>query len=515
MSAQQALLQDSLVHAAERHGSAVALAAAGVRCTYGELLDRSLRLARSLQDLGVERGDRVAIVMPNSVACGTAIFGSLLAGGVFVVVNPETKTDRLATILAHSGATCVIGDGALRETVEGAAGHAPSVRTVVLETDTQPALSLVELISRSPAAPATVGTAPSDLAGLIYTSGTTGEPKGVMMTHANLVYLAGTITQYLRMDAEDRILSVLPLSHTYGLSQLIAATRIGAALHLETSFVYLAQATRLIQSESITTFPGVPTVFALLLSIHARTPLRFESVRRVTCAGGALLPSFLEGLGEVFPNALVFPMYGLTECMRACYLEPELVASRPSSVGRAISGSKALVLDAEGNPVRPGEPGVLHVVGPHVMPGYWKDPELTAQMLKDGPAPGETMLRTGDTFRVDEDGFLYFVGRSDEIIKTRGEKVSPVEVESVLHGIRGIREAAVIGVPDELLGEAIRAYVVLEEGASLSQRDVIAECRERLEGFKVPKEVVTLPELPKTPTGKIRKAGLIESVSSG
>jgi acyl-CoA synthetase (AMP-forming)/AMP-acid ligase II len=316
------------------------------------------------------------------------------------------------------------------------------------------------------------------------------------------------------MDEEDKILSVLPLSHTYGLSQLIAATRIGAALHLETSFVYLAHATRLIQTESITTFPGVPTVFALLLSIHARTPLRFESVRRVTCAGGALLPSFLEGLREIFPNALIFPMYGLTECMRACYLEPELVMSKPGSVGRAIPGSKAIVLDAEGEPVAPGKSGVLHVVGPHVMPGYWNDPVLTAEMLKDGPNPGETMLRTGDTFRVDEDGLLYFVGRSDEIIKTRGEKVSPVEVESVLHGIRGVREAAVIGVPDELLGEAIRAYVVLEEGVSLSQRDVIAECRQRLEGFKVPKEVVTLAELPKTPTGKIRKAGLVESLSS-
>ena len=203
-------------------------------------------------------------------------------------------------------------------------------------------------------------------------------------------------------------------------------------------------------------------------------------------------------------------MYGLTECKRVSYLEPELVHEKPTSVGKAIPGTETFVLDADGSPVEPGETGVLYVRGPHVMAGYWRQPELSAQMLKEGPLPGERMLCTHDFFTVDEDGFLYFVGRSDDIIKTRGEKVSPLEVENALYAIGGVREAAVIGVADELLGEAIRAYVVLEDGVELTEKEVIAGCRTRLESFMVPKEVVFLAELPKTTTGKIRKKGLTE-----
>jgi acyl-coenzyme A synthetase/AMP-(fatty) acid ligase len=194
------------------------------------------------------------------------------------------------------------------------------------------------------------------------------------------------------------------------------------------------------------------------------------------------------------------------------YLEPELLEEKATSVGRAIPGTETMVLDDDGNPVRPGETGVLYVRGPHVMAGYWRQPEQTAEMLKEGRVPGERMLCTHDHFTVDEDGYLYFVGRSDDIIKSRGEKVSPAEVEDALYAIQGVREAAVIGVPDELLGEAIRAYVVREDGFELSDREVIARCRERLESFMVPSAVVFLEELPKTATGKIRKQGLFEAV---
>ena len=505
------LLQDSIVRSARTHPDSTALGAQGARCTYEELLDRSLRFARGLQELGLRRGDRVAIVMPNSIPCVVSLFGTLLAGGVFVVVNADTKSDRLATILEHSQTSFVIGEGSLRDVLSSAVLQAPCVRDVLLSraaADRGSALDLDDLIARSDPHPVDPGSTPFDLAALIYTSGTTGEPKGVMMTHQNLVYLAGSISEYLRLSRDDRIFSVLSLAHTYGLSQLIVSTRLGAALHLERSFVYLAQATKVIEAEAITVFPGVPTVFAMLLSIHRKSPLQLPSVQRVTCAGGALLPSFLDGLREIFPNALVFPMYGLTECMRVCFLEPELVMERPASVGRAIPGSEVMILSPEGTPVPPGESGILHVRGPHVMPGYWNDPVLTSEMLLEGPVPGARILRTGDHFRADDEGFLYFIGRSDEIIKTRGEKVSPVEIENVVHGIPGVREAAALGVPDELFGEAIRVYVAVEEGVALTERDIIAECRSRLEAFKIPKEVVFLDELPKTTTGKVRKASL-------
>jgi len=204
-------------------------------------------------------------------------------------------------------------------------------------------------------------------------------------------------------------------------------------------------------------------------------------------------------------------MYGLTECKRATYLEPELLDSRPTSVGKAIPGTQVLVLDPAGQPVAPGEVGVLHVRGPHVMAGYWGQRELTAQMLKPGLAPGEQMLCTQDFFTTDDEGFLYFVGRSDDIIKTRGEKVSPVEVESALYAIDGVFEAAVVGVHDDLLGEAVRAYVVLEPGRELTEQQIVVACRERLESFMVPSQVMFRDELPKTASGKIRRRDLLET----
>jgi acyl-coenzyme A synthetase/AMP-(fatty) acid ligase len=264
-----------------------------------------------------------------------------------------------------------------------------------------------------------------------------------------------------------------------------------------------------IQDEDVTVFPGVPTVFAMLLSLHRRTPLAFPAVTKVTCAGGALLPSFHAGMREVFPNAGIVHMYGQTECMRISRLDPAILDVRPTSCGKAIPGTDVVVLSPEGIRVQPGEIGTMYVRGPHVTPGYFGAPELTAQILRDGDVPGERLLCTHDLFRVDEEGFLYFVGRSDDIVKTRGEKVSPHQVEDALHAIGGVKEAAVVGVPDELLGEAVRAYVVLEDESALTGSEIIAACRPALESYKIPKEVVILDELPKTPSGKVMKRSLV------
>jgi long-chain acyl-CoA synthetase len=250
----------------------------------------------------------------------------------------------------------------------------------------------------------------------------------------------------------------------------------------------------------------VPTVFAAILGMTPRPT--FPSVRRITNAAAGLPPSFHEGLAAVFPNALLYRMYGQTECKRVCYLDPELVASKPTSVGRAMPGTETLVLDDRGDPVQPGQVGVLHVRGPHLMMGYWRAPDLTAKVLREGPYPGERILNTRDHFTIDEDGLLYFVDRSDDIIKTRGEKVSSVEVENALHTIAGVSQAAVVGVPDDILGEAVRAYVVPAEGARLEEREIIRACRERLENFMVPRDVVLVDQLPKTDSGKVRKKSL-------
>ncbi|HJT97027.1 MAG TPA: fatty acid--CoA ligase family protein, partial [Rhodanobacteraceae bacterium] len=254
--------------------------------------------------------------------------------------------------------------------------------------------------------------------------------------------------------------------------------------------------------------------FAMLLAAHSREPLCFPEVRRVTNTAAALPDDFAVRLREVFPNALIYKMYGLTECKRVAYLEPELVDAKPGSVGKAIPGTEIYLLDAQGRDVPPGETGILHVRGPHVMAGYWNRPDLSAQMLKPGKLPGERVLCTQDHFRMDADGFLYFVGRTDDIIKTRGEKVSPVEVENVIHKLDGVREAAVVGVEDAVLGQAVCAYVVANPGVALDERRIRAHCAAHLENFMVPRDIVLVADLPRTTTGKVSKKALIENPPS-
>jgi acyl-CoA synthetase (AMP-forming)/AMP-acid ligase II len=285
---------------------------------------------------------------------------------------------------------------------------------------------------------------------------------------------------------------------------------LGATLVLERSFTFPAQIFARMEEQQVTVFPGVPTIFAMLLSAHGREPLCFPSVTRVTNTAAALPDDFVTRLRPIFPNALIYKMYGLTECKRVSYLEPELAELKPGSVGKAIPGTEVYLLSADGQPVPAGETGILYVRGPHVMLGYWKRPDLSEFMLKPGKLPGERVLCTQDHFRIDDEGFLYFVGRNDDIIKTRGEKVSPVEVENAMHGIAGIREVAVVGVPDELLGAAVRAYVVLEAGSGLTEKQIRQNCLARLENYMVPKEVVLCSELPKTATGKVSKKALLE-----
>ena len=511
------LLHDSLAAAAHAEPEKPALLVDGQRLTYAELLDSARRFAQALQELGLERGDRVIVFTDNSLPCVVSIFGTLIAGGVFVVVNPQTKQDKLAYILTDSEASFLVTEGTIARVAGQARERAPSLRATLKagggELDGM--LSFEELLEGADPEPRDPGTIPLDLAALIYTSGSTGNPKGVMMTHANMVFAAGSLSEYLRLGSEHRIMDVLPLAFDYGLYQLLMSVRMQATLVLERSFVYPAQVLKRLEEEAVTVFPGVPTVYSTLISMHERAPLVFPSVERVTNTAAALPPSFHDPLREIFPNALIFRMYGLTECKRVSYLEPELLEEKPTSVGKAIPGTETLVLDERGRRVEPGETGVLHVRGPHVMVGYWRLPDRTAEMLVEGPVPGERMLCTHDHFTIDEDGFLYFVGRSDDIIKSRGEKVSPAEVEDGLYSIPGVREAAVIGVPDELLGEAVHAYVALEEDSELTERDIIGACRERLEGFMVPAHVFFLEELPKTASGKIRKKGLGESAGAG
>ena len=508
----QRLLHDLLLQRAYlKEHDRLALTCDGQSYTFGHLIEASQRLATVLCNGGLERGDRVAIFLDNSWASAVAIFGTLMAGGVIVLVNPQTKTEKLQFILDDSGARVLIAQSRLEEIFRPAIQRLG--RPIMLlrsdHVSKQSNDSLFAAIDSAEPLTESTQVIPLDLAAIIYTSGSTGNPKGVMQTHQSMTFAVGSILEYLRLTHDDSILCVLPLSFDYGLYQLLMAVALGARLVLERSFTFLGDILERIRADAITVIPGVPTIFANLIAAHCRAALCFPLVTRVTNTAAALPEEFIGTLREIFPNALIYKMYGLTECKRVCYLEPELLDAKPGSVGKAIPGTEVYLLSAEQRPVEPGQIGTLYVRGPHLMLGYWNRPDLTEQMLKPGKLPGERVLCTHDLFRMDADGFLYFVGRTDDIIKTRGEKVSPAEVEGVLHRIPGVREAAVVGVPDPVLGQALWAYVVTDSTMRLSPQAIRARCTEYLEPHSLPTNVIIRNDLPRSANGKVNKRELL------
>ncbi|MGQ3293151.1 MAG: class I adenylate-forming enzyme family protein, partial [Shinella sp.] len=341
----------------------------------------------------------------------------------------------------------------------------------------------------------------TDLAALIYTSGSTGEPKGVMLAHENMDAAARSITTYLGNTASDVILVVLPLSFGYGLTQLVTAMRVGATLVIEKSFAFPQSIFEKIRDERVTGFPLVPTMAAMMLQARELDPSHFASLRYMTSAAAPLPLAHVDGLRTLLPQARLYIMYGQTECTRVSWLPPEEIDTRRGSVGIAIPGTRAEVIDEAGNPLPPGEVGELVVSGPHVMRGYWQNDAATRQTLRPDPRTGALRLHTGDLFTSDADGYLTFVARMDDIIKSRGEKVAPKAVEDVLCRMPGIAEALVVGVPHDVLGQVVKAVVVATDPA-LTERDVMRFCARNLEDHMVPKLDEFRDALPKTDSGK-------------
>lgn len=478
----------------------------GRRLDYAALLRRSNALAAHLQARGVGRGDRVALYLDNGIEFAVGVHAALLAGAVFMPVNPLTRPEKLAFMLADARAAALLTQASLLPLAEAAL--ATATVPLVMVAGTAPDAERSWIDDGADANPCDPGTIDRDLAAIIYTSGSTGYPKGVMLSHLNMVSAARSISTYLGLLADDVIHCALPLAFDYGLYQLLMAVRCGATVVLERGFSFPVRSLELMARERVTVFPGVPTMFATLLGLKDVGRFDLSSLRLLTNTAAALSETTIRRTRGLFPQARLFSMYGLTECKRVTFLPPEQLDVRPTSVGRGMPNEEVWLVDEEGRRLPNGSVGELVVRGSNVMVGYWERPEETARKLRPGPFPGETILYSGDLFRTDDEGWLYFVARRDDIIKSRGEKVSPREVENAIDALPGVFEVAVVGVEDALLGQAVKAFVVRSPDAELTERDVVAHCRTRLESFMVPKFVEFVTELPKTDTGKIRKAGL-------
>ena len=510
-----ARVETHLAQSAARFADKTAIVAGSERLTYRELDRRSSALAAGLRASGVAPGDRVLVFLDNCLEAAIAIYAVLKAGAVFSPINASTKAAKLAYVIDNCRARAVVTKTRMAPVLAGALDAAQTRPLSIVAGKPSPALPdalSFEALLETPAETVSHGQGADALAMLIYTSGSTGHPKGVMMTHANIDAASWSITTYLENTPDDIILNVLPLAFDYGLYQLLMAVRVGATLVLEKSFAFPQAIFQKIRAERVTGLPLVPTMAAMILDIKGLEPGSFPDLRYITNTAAALPPAHIAKLQALFPDTTIYSMYGLTECKRCTWLPPARLADKTGSVGIAIPGTQAHVVGEDGKSLPAGTIGELVISGPHVMQGYWENPEASARALRPGPDSTGTALYTGDLFHADADGFLYFVGRKDDIIKTRGEKVAPKEVEAVLVAHEGISEAIVVGRDDPVLGQSICALVVPRD-AALSERDVIAHCARLLEDFMVPRRVEFRDSLPKTDTGKLSRRLAAESLA--
>ena len=515
------LVHDCLDRSAERYPDKTACVFGEERRSYGRLQKETCGVARWLMGRGLARGDRVLIFTKTGVRALSAVYGVLRAGCAFVVVGESIKPPKLAYIIddCEAGAIIAHADKAdvVKDALDGTESN-PSILWIGSSEEPPAAVgknaSTWESVANSPDDENLAKEFPdiieTDIAALIYTSGSTGEPKGVISTHHNMVSAARSIIQYIGNTEDDVVIDVLPLSFDYGLYQAIMTFMFGGALVLESSFFYIHRVLETVAREKVTGFPLVPSAAAMLCKLQDTGKYDLSGVRYVTSTGSVLTREHIRRIRELMPNARLFSMYGLTECKRVSYLPPEQLSARPTSVGVPMPNCRVRIVDADGDPLPRGETGELVVEGPNVMQGYWGALEATEKTFRRGKYPHDRVLYSGDFFKTDEEGFLYYVGRNDDLIKTQGFRVGPQEVEKVIGDLDGVMETAVIGVPHDVMGQVVKAFVVLKPGVSLKEKDVLRHCSDNLEPFMIPKSIVFLEALPRNEHGKVDKRKLQE-----
>lgn len=519
------LLFELVLRSAERTPGAPSLTFKSRTLTYDALASAIGGFAGGLMRLGLARADRVAVYLPKQPETVIAMFGAARAGCAFVPVNPLLKAEQVGYILRDCNVRALVTSSERAAAIAPALRSCPDVQHLVLVSGPQPGAAAAastadessprsshlasyswdELISqRSPIPGHRV--IDSDIVSIFYTSGSTGKPKGVVLSHRNMVTGAHSVAEYLGNVPSDRVLAVLPFSFDYGFSQLSTAFHAGASV-VPMDYLLPRDVVGQVAAEGITGLAGVPPLWSQLADLEWPAAAR-DSLRYITNSGGTMPIAVLRKLRASLPRTQPFLMYGLTEAFRSTYLPPAEVDRRPDSMGKAIPNVEVLVVRPDGTRCAPNEPGELVHRGPLVSLGYWNDPQKTAERFKPAPdqSPalvlGEIAVWSGDTVRMDEEGFLYFVARRDEMIKTSGYRVSPTEVEEVLFATGLVADAVAVGAPHAALGQAIAVVATAAPGTVADSERLLNACRRELPRYMVPQHIEWRESIPRNPNGK-------------
>jgi len=514
------LVHELIIQQAEHSPDAIAISHRQAPLSYAALAESLQGVADGLRNLGLGAAERVAVYLPKRLKTVCALFGTALAGGVFVPINPLLKPPQVAHILRDCNVRILVTAPERAELLAPILADCHDLRAVVLADAVEPRpLHHLETLSWDGLVAAPTGARPRridvDMAAILYTSGSTGKPKGVVLSHRNLVTGAYSVAEYLHNHPADRLLALLPLSFDAGLSQLTTAFAAGARAVLM-DFLLARDVVRMVEREHITGITAVPPLWIQLAQL-AWPQAAQDSLRYLANTGGAMPKATLAALRRILPKTQVYLMYGLTEAFRSTYLAPAELDRRPDSIGKAIPNAEVMIVREDGSLCAPGEPGELVHRGSLVALGYWNDPQRTAERFR--PAPGqptglpmaELAVWSGDTARLDEAGFLYFIGRKDDLIKTSGYRVSPTEVEEVLYASGQVSEAVALGIPHPVLGQAV-VGVVKPAAPGFAASALLAYCKQQLPNFMAPLEIVVRERLPRNPNDKIDRKALTEEL---
>ncbi|AOE48818.1 acyl-CoA ligase (AMP-forming), exosortase A system-associated [Kangiella sediminilitoris] len=481
-------------------------------------LERSISiLADRLIALGLAPNSRIGIYLPKQVESVIALFAASRAGLVFVPINPLLKAPQVSYIAQDCNIELIVTSSQRAKILQSIYSECEDLRHLLLVDDStefelahQQAHSWQELMTEADMGHQSRRRILTDLAAILYTSGSTGQPKGVCLSHQNLIAGAQSVSQYLENTSEDTLLAVLPLSFDYGLSQITTALLVGAKVVLM-EYLLPRDVIRQVEKHSITGLAAVPPLWVQLSTLEWPQAAK-DSLRYITNSGGAMPESTLRQLQQALPNTKPFLMYGLTEAFRSTYLDPAELERRPTSIGKAIPNADILVLRKDGTECGIDEPGELVHRGVHVSLGYWNAPEKTAKRFKPlsiGKYRDETAVWSGDTVKRDKDGFLYFIGRQDDMIKCSGYRISPAEIEDALYGFDGLQEVAAVGVKDKQLGQAILLVVkTASDNKEETVKAIKRYCQQQLPNFMQPKYIEFVDHLPRNPNGKIDRPAL-------